>query len=272
MDTRSVAHPLDVELPSGLVLSYAEQGPASGSAVVLLHGPTDSWRSYEPVLRRLPPWLHVVAVSQRGHGDSDKPDGAFDVRVLAADVVELMGALGLDRGVLVGHSASCLVARRVAIDHPARVAGLFLEASPFSLAADPALVDFVGSVVAGLEDPISPEFVRSFVTATSSDALAPSLVDTLVDEARKVPARVWRDVFGGLLAYDDTTELARVRAPTMLVWGDGDALVSRAAQVELTERIPDARLLVYSGAGHTPRWEQPWRFAEDMAAFVASVP
>jgi pimeloyl-ACP methyl ester carboxylesterase len=78
-------------------------------------------------------------------------------------------------------------------------------------------------------------------------------------------------MFGGLLRYDDTPELARIIAPALLVWGDADGLVDRAMQDELVDRLPRAELVVYSGVGHTPRWEDPARFAADVAAFVPRV-
>jgi pimeloyl-ACP methyl ester carboxylesterase len=119
-----------VALRSGLALSYAMQGEESGPVVVLLPGPTDSWRSYEPVLRWLPLSLRSIAVSPRGHGDSDKPASGYRVEDFAADVVPLLDGLGIERAVVAGHSGSCLVARRVAIDAPERVAGLVLEDHP----------------------------------------------------------------------------------------------------------------------------------------------
>jgi pimeloyl-ACP methyl ester carboxylesterase len=256
-----------VTLKSGLNLSYAEHGTERGPAVLLLPGPTDSWRSYEPVLDYLPHWIRAIAVSQRGHGDSDKPDSGYGVEDFAGDVVELLTALEIDRAVLVGHSGSCLVARRVALDHPTRVAGLVLEASPTSLCTDAAL-QFVSSVVAGLADPIDPDFARSFVADTSSENVAPELAELLVADILKVPARVWQAMFSGLLDYDDTPELTRVGAPTLLIWGDDDALVSREMQQVLADRIPHAELIVYRGVGHTPRWEDSTRFSGDLAAFV----
>lgn len=54
----------------------------------------------------------------------------------------------------------------------------------------------------------------------------------------------------------------------MLIWGDGDGLVGRNMQEQLAELIPRAELLVYSGIGHTPRWEDGSRFASDVAAFI----
>jgi pimeloyl-ACP methyl ester carboxylesterase len=234
----------------------------------MLPGPTDSWRSYQPVLDLLPDGVRAIAVSQRGHGESGKPEGGYRVEDFAADVVPLLDALNIEQAVLVGHSGSCLVARRVALDHPSRVAGLILEASPTTLRDDAQLLRFVESVVSELEDPISPDFVRSFVVDTSSENVAPELIDLLVEDALAVPAHVWKETFAGLLAYDDRAELPLIEAPTLLVWGDADTLVSREMQQELARSIPDACLSVYAGVGHTPRWDDPARFSTELVAFA----
>ena len=257
-------------LEGGLRLSYATQGD-SVLPLVLLPGPTDSWRSYQPVLDHLPPSVRAIAVSQRGHGDSDKPATGYAVEDFAGDVVALLDALGIERAVLAGHSGSCLVVRRVAIGHPDRVAGLVLEASPMSLHGDPKLSDFVEGVVSKLEDPIDPDFARSFVVDTSSGELAPATVDRLVDELLKVPASVWHGTFDGLLQHDDADDLDRITAPALLVWGAADGLVGRDMQDELLRRLPNARLVTYDGVGHTPRWEEPARFAADLTSFTERV-
>ena len=247
-------------------LDYTEQGEPSDSAVVFLPGPTDSWLSYRQVLELLPPSLRAIAVSQRGHGDSEKPDAGYAVEDFAADAIEFMDERGVARAILVGHSGSCLVARRVAIDHPGRVAGLVLEASPTSLKGDPELAAFVDSGVSRLEDPIDPAFARSFVIETSAADLAPELIDQLAADLAKAPVRVWREMFDAILRYDDRDDLARIGAPTLLIWGDADQLVGREMQEELVRRIPNARLAAYAGVGHTPRWEDPARFARDVTS------
>lgn len=260
-----------VSIDHGLTLSYCEQGPTSGPAVVLLPGPTDSWRSYEPILGSIPGDLRVVAVSLRGHGDSSKPPNGYGIEDLAADVVPLLDALAIGRAVLVGHSGSCMVARRVALEHPERVAGLLLEASPTTLCEDAVFAGFVHTVVAGLSEPIDPNFASSFVMDTSTSALAPEFVDCLVEDLLKVPVAVWKQIFASLLVYDDTTKLSQVTAPVLLVWGDADQLVPRAMQDQLVELLPEARCAIYAGVGHTPRWEQPERFARDLTTFSSRV-
>ena len=257
-----------VTIEGGVTLSYARSGESPGPTLVLLPGPTDSWRSYSPVLDLFPSWMRAIAVSQRGHGDSDKPSTGYRVEDFAGDVVPLLDGLGIERAVVGGHSASCFVARRAALDHPDRVAGLVLEASPTTLRGDPKLDAVIESVVSTLRDPIDPAIARSFVAETSSDNVPTALLDELVAEVLKVPARVWNETFLGLQDYNDMPELERINAPTLLVWGDSDPLVTRDMQDVLVERIGGAELRVYEGVGHTPRWEEPARFAADVAAFV----
>ncbi len=126
--------------------------------------------------------------------------------------------------------------------------------------------------MSSLEDPIDPTFARSVLTDTSSDQLPPELLDKLVDELVKVPARVWKEMFAALLCYDDLAELDGITVPTVLVWGDADGLVRRHMQHTLAERIRGAELCVYQGVGHTPRWEDPTRFAGDVATFIERLP
>jgi pimeloyl-ACP methyl ester carboxylesterase len=259
-----------VRIRSGVTLSYAGwSGPEP--TLVLLPGPTDSWRSYRQVLELLPRSLGVVAVSQRGHGDSDKPQTGYRVEDFASDVLPFLDALDVQQAVIVGHSGSCLVARRVALDHADRVAGLVLEASPTTLKGYAALDRFIDTALPTLTDPIDSTFARSFIADTSSNDLPAPLLDEMTTELLKVPATVWKQTFAGLQLYDDTAELERLRVPTLLAWGSADGLVTRSMQDDLVARIPDAQLRIYEGMGHTPRWEDPDRFATDVAGFVKAI-
>ena len=257
-------------LAGGLTLSYAEQG-AGPSTLVLLPGPTDSWRSYSPLLDQLPASLHVLAVSQRGHGDSDKPADGYRVEDLAGDLGPFLDAVGVSRAVVAGHSGAGLVARRFALDAPERVAGLVLFAAPTTLRGNAWLEGFVFDVVAKLTDPVDPALARSLVGDTSNPDLPPSVLEEMVEEVLKVPARVWQQAFGALLEYDDTDELARIAAPTLLVWGDADDLVGRDMQDALVSRMRNVELFALPGTGHAPHCEDPARVAAEVAAFVERV-
>ena len=260
--------PETVTLASGLTLSYVDQGDRSASTVVLVPGPLDSWRCYEPVLDRLPPTVRGVAYSQRGHGDSDKPEAGYTVQQFADDLVAFLDALRLDRPVVSGHSGAGLFARRSALDHPDRIAGLVLEATPPTLRGDAGLESFLDSVLRVLRDPVDVELVRRVIGDTTGETLSATFAEEMVQETLKVPARVWRETFAGLLDYDDTTELECLTLPVLLIWGDADDLVTRDKQEALISAIPDAELVTYGGIGHSPHWEDPSRFAADLAAFL----
>jgi pimeloyl-ACP methyl ester carboxylesterase len=90
----------------------------------------------------------------------------------------------------------------------------------------------------------------------------------MVQEGLKVPAFVWKATIAGLLQDDFTEELGRITAPTLIIWGDHDAILPRSEQEALAAGISGARLVVYPGAGHVFYWEDPARVAVDVAAFV----
>lgn len=118
-----------VELPNQVKLSYVEQGDRSGVPLLLLHGVTDSWHSFELVLPHLPESIHAFALTQRGHGDSSQPAGGYRFHDFASDVAAFMDALHLDQAVIAGHSMGSSVAQRFAIDYPDRTSGLVLIGS-----------------------------------------------------------------------------------------------------------------------------------------------
>lgn len=260
-----------VALSTGVTLPYVEQGGSAGVPVLLLHGYTDSWRSWEPVLSHLPDAIHAFVPTQRGHGDADRPASGYRPHDLAADVAAFMDALGLGHAVIVGHSMGSIVAQRFAIDYPDRTLRLALASAATSWRTPAALE--LWDVVSTLEDPIDPAFVREFQVSTLAQPVPPAFIDTTVAESLKVPARVWQAALReGHLEADIAGELGAIGAPTLIIWGDRDAIHSRSEQEALVEAIGDARLVVYAHAGHALHWEEPARFAGDLVAFLEGLP
>jgi non-heme chloroperoxidase len=263
MPTISIA-----ELPARVTLSYAHQGDAAGTPMLLLHGVTDSWRSFEPVLPHLPASIRAVAMTQRGHGDSGRPATGYRTRDYADDIAAFVEALGLGPVVVVGHSMGATNAQRFAVDHPELTRALVLVASFPTYRDNATVTDLWESTVARLTDPVDPRFVREFQEGTVARPVAPAFLDMVVGESLKVPARVWRASFEGFLEDDLAGELGRIRAPTLVIWGDRDVLCPRRSQDMLLSEIAGSRLVVYEGAGHAVHWEEPQRFAADLTAFV----
>ena len=79
-----------INLPGRVRLEYAEQGNTDGTPVIFLHGITDSWHSFESVLENMPSSIHAFAISQRGHGDSERPLQNYMPKDFAADIAEFV--------------------------------------------------------------------------------------------------------------------------------------------------------------------------------------
>ena len=260
-----------IALPDQVTLPYVEQGDPAGLPVLLLHGLADSWHSFARVLPHLPLSLHAFALTQRGHGDASRPRAGYRSQDFASDVVAFMDALQLEAAVIVGGSSGGFVARRVALDHPERTGGLVLWGSPFTLHDKPGVQALWDSTVSHLTDPLDPDFVRAFALSTLAQPVPPTFLATMVRENLKVPAFVWRATFAGLLADAAAGDLHQVTAPTLIVWGDQDAILPRSDQERLAAAIAGARLVVYAGAGHAVYWEEPERVASDLVSFIADL-
>lgn len=255
-----------VLLRTGPRLHYAEQGDADRRPVLFLHGWPDSWFTFSRVLPLLPTRLRALVLDQRGFGGSDRPDSGYAIDDFANDAVEFLDAFSIERATIVGHSFGSFVARRVAETHPGRVAALVLIGTGASAAN--AVTREVQASLRDLRDPVPVEFAREFQAGTAHVPLPESFFEGIVAESLKLPARLWREVFDHLLAHDDWDQLRRIAAPTLLLWGDHDALFSREDQDRVAAAIPDARLKVYTDTGHCPNWERPELMAADLHAFV----
>ncbi|SNT02080.1 Pimeloyl-ACP methyl ester carboxylesterase [Geodermatophilus saharensis] len=255
-----------VLLPGGLRVHAVEQGDPAGPVVVLVHGWPDSWFSWSRVLPHLDPRLHAVAHSQRGFGDSDHPATGYDLDAFADDVVALCDVLGVGRAHLVGHSFGTFVVRRAAQEHPDRVDRMVLMGAADRMGD--GLVREVRSAIADLPDPVPVEFAREFQAGTVHRPLPPDFFDAIVAESRKAPAHVFRDVWEGLAHSRDRDRLGDVTAPTLVLWGEADALFDRGQEDRLVAALPDARLRVYPDTGHCPNWERPEDVAADVNAFL----
>lgn len=115
----------DVTLASGHRLRYYEWG-RPGPTVILLHGSSGYGLMWEWTAEQLGDRFHVFAPDQRGHGDSDRPDGAYSAEEYAQDLHEFMRALGLGTAIVGGHSLGGRVSQVFAAAYPGQCQGVIL--------------------------------------------------------------------------------------------------------------------------------------------------
>jgi non-heme chloroperoxidase len=259
-----------VHLMSGLRLHYAEQGDRRGEAIIFLHGYSDSWFSFSGVLPLLSPSYHAFALTERGHGDSDKPECCYTLEDFAADVDAFMDAVGLEEATLVGSSGGGFIAQRVAVRYPHRVSRLVLMGTAAVGSAFRGVSE-LGEAVRTLEDPVPPEFVRKFQQSTIIEPVPQEFFETVISESLKLPARVWRDYFEGMVLAE-AAPLGEIKAPTLIMWGEHDPYPPREEQERLAREIPEATLKVYPESSHAMHWERPDEVVRDLEAFMKETP
>lgn len=262
-----------MRLATGVTLHYAERGDREGEAIVFLHGYTDSWFAFSRMFPLLLPSYHTFAPDQRGHGDSDKPQCCYTADDFATDVDAFIEAVGVEEAALVGDSSGGLIAQRVALDYPRRVSRLVLMGSPTTLVNNETIMEAGKQMLAALEDPIPREFVRDFHESLIHHPVPQEFLDTVLSETLKVPARIWRDYLEGVaLTVDDTARLGEIGVPTLILWGERDAVLGREEQERRAATIPDARLKVYPDTGHAVAFERPEWIVRDLEEFMRDTP
>ena len=120
----NIKYPLENKIDIGnLELSYRQWKPA-GRPILLLHGLASNARIWDLLAPILGKNSAIIALDQRGHGKSDKPDSGYDFSTVTADVVAFMDVLGISNPIVVGHSWGGSVALCLAAKYPELISGL----------------------------------------------------------------------------------------------------------------------------------------------------
>lgn len=281
-----------VDAGAGVRLFYREVGRAQRTVVVLHGGPGFSLDYLADDLAPLAQGARVIFYDQRGAGRSTLVDDAdgLDARRFVDDLDAVRRHFGLERLTLLGHSWGAGVAALYAIRHPERVERLLLVgpmplrqaelARTFQrLAAGrspDARAELLRARDAWLADPGSATACRAFYRRyfepffVDPSAMARSRGDFCAgtpEALRNAVAGVQRYTQASLGDWDWRPALRQLAAPTLVLHGLADPIPLETAR-EWAAALPQARLLIYPGAGHFPYVDMPERFFRDAAAFL----
>ena len=256
-----------LSLSTGIEVPCFIEGDPDAQPLLLLHAWGESFESFD----RLAPLLagfRIYAPDLRGQGDADKPRDGYSLAEQAADAAAILEALGVPRAFVLGSSSGGYVAQALAVDYPERVAALVLVGAPLSLRGRPSFADEVQA----LTDPVSAKWVRESLAWFPLLHEVPAwFIDDRVDDGTRMPAHVWRAILEGLCDATPPTESGTIEAPTLILWGGNDHLLSLADEQTLAARIAGSVLRVYPDTGHLVLWECPEQVAADATAFLGAL-
>lgn len=256
-----------IRLSTGVTLNYVESGKQGKTPVILLHGYTDSWRSFEKVIPKFSSEYYVVALTHRGHGGSSKPTAGYQIQDFANDVAAFISEKKLKRCIIVGHSLGGLIAQHVAISHPQHTQSLVLVGTGAFFADNPGIPEFIDEV-SKLRDSVAYDFAAAFQRSSMYRQVDSTQLDVFIRESLKVPSHVWRAVGSEIMSTDFRTELDKISAPTLILWGSQDGTCPWSDQGDLAWGIPDATLKAYKDIGHSVHWENGDQFVKDIESFL----
>ena len=265
---------------NGITLHYLDWGPADAPPVVLLHGITGHARVWDHLAARLVPGRRVLALDQRGHGDSDPaPDDDYRVGTMADDVAAFVGSLRIDRFALLGHSMGGRIAIKYAGDQAARLERLvIIDIGPdINLAGLERVRDMMAQSPERIEsEDWAVEYIRRANPLQDLDMLRERVRHGL----KRLPdgeltwkyAKGLRDMMreGRRDAVDLWEPLPRIPCPTLVVRGAESDILSAEVAKKMTERLPDGRVVEIAGAGHTVPADRPEEFVRQIRAFLGA--
>jgi pimeloyl-ACP methyl ester carboxylesterase len=207
----------------------------------------------------------VIALDNRGAGQSDVPEGPYTIPGMAADVVGLMDALGVARAHICGASMGGMIAQELALRHPARVRTLQLHCTaPIIDAYGRFLIDTLIAVKARGDREENVRAVMPWLLCRKTMIERPDFIRFWIERALTYPYPTGYEGLArqadAIRGHDTTARLGEIRVPTLLTTGAEDILVPPASSRELHARIPGAELVTIPDAGHLHFIEQMERF------------
>ena len=249
-------------LADGRRLAFIDTG-GKRPVLVLLHGFTDSSRSFVPMMPFLDQF-RLVALDLPGHGASDAL-GPQTIAPMIDDVVDLIKSMGLGRFGLVGHSMGSSVATGVAARLGPAVTALILLAGARRPRLDNnAIIDPIRAFI----DPINPEdpFFNDWLHTTLPVDM--DFLKLVRKEAAAVGASVWNELLGDFPNIDLAVWADAVTAPVLSIGGSEDRLFSAMDRAELELVFGRCDTKILAGLGHSPHWESPETVARLISGFA----
>jgi 3-oxoadipate enol-lactonase len=244
---------------NGIKIAYGVRG--SGPPLVLIMGYRLSSLAWPlDFIEALAERFTVVLFDNRGTGTSDKPTYGYEISNMARDVSGLLDHLDIARANVLGYSMGGAIAQEFVRQFPDRVLGLVLCATmcggPRAVYASPPVVRVMREL-----DGLKPEEIaRRMWSVTYSPAYLDNHQKLADDQMRReiaapTPLHAADLQYQAFAEFDCSKALANIKAPTLVLTGDLDQLVSPQNSKFIASLIPGASLIVVPGCGHRMMWE-----------------
>lgn len=270
-----------VDLGGGLTVHLRDEGPRNAPALVLLHGSNADLHTWDAWTKALSDRFRVIRFDQIGHGlTGPNPGGTHTLDDMVVTTEKVRAKLGIERMALAGNSMGGAVAAKYAMIHPQHLTALILVdagGAPqpagrkgrgnigFTLAATPGVNLLMRSITPrGLVE-------RSLRQSVSNQAVVSKEAVDRYWELLRYPGNraATAERFATPRKAFAAPELSAIKAPTLILWGEEDKLISVAGARWYNAGIAGSRLKTYPGIGHLPHEEVAAVTAAEVGTFLS---
>jgi 3-oxoadipate enol-lactonase len=260
-----------VSATDGTRIHYEVTGKPGATPILMIQGLGASKNAWNLQRIAMATRFRIISFDNRGAGRSDKPTVPFTLEQMAEDAIAVLDAAGIETAHVVGASMGGVISQIVAVKHPHRVRSLTLVCT------------------ACRNHPWRQELLQSWAKTAEEKGMievgkeAAQWVMSPRSFRRLVPAFTWMGPLAALrprhsfvsqidailnTREDLVDELSTITAPTMVIVGNQDILTPRGDSEEIAERIPNAELVVISGAAHGLMMEHSSTFNKILIEFL----
>jgi 3-oxoadipate enol-lactonase len=260
-----------VHATDGTRIHYEVTGKSGATPVLMIQGLGASKNAWNLQRIAMATRFRIISFDNRGAGRSEKPTEPFTLEQMADDALAVLDAAGIETAHVVGASMGGVISQIVAVKYPHRVRSLTLVCT------------------ACRNHPWRQELLQSWAKTAEEKGMievgkeAAQWVMSPRSFRRLVPAFTWMGPLAALrprhsfvsqidailnTREDLVDQLSTITAPTMVIVGNQDILTPRGDSEEIAERIPNAELVVISGAAHGLMMEHSSTFNKILIEFL----
>jgi pimeloyl-ACP methyl ester carboxylesterase len=253
----------------------------SGEPLFLIQGLTGGRNDWFFQMRSFRKHYRVVTFDNRGAGSTDKPEELYDIRTMADDTIGLMDHLKVDKAHILGMSLGSLIAQEIAINYPDRIMKLILVAAIVYGEGMREITEGIRKAL-GLRENYSEDEARNvmnnidvkeYFAKVAGLSFNKKLFRMMLTPLSKIHAkRIGLEGLMGQLHAASTCEtldkIHTIEAPTLVLTGAQDKVVSPHSSELIADRIPNAKLVKVEDGSHAFFLEKPRRFNREVLAFL----
>ena len=245
---------------SGIDLYYEVEG--EGFPLLLVAGYTCSISKWNLMRERLAENYQLILIDNRGVGRSGCPQAPYSIGDMANDGVFLLDHLRVKRAHVVGHSMGVAIAQKIAAYHPERVEKLVLcnTSSQFNTVCLKALSSLLALSRAKVDPMLVFNATAPWIFSShflSNEGNMAAVMQAMSSDLFPQTLLGQEGQFNALLTFSSKEDLAKISAPTLIITGEQDLIISVSEAKDLAAHIAHARVHIMTDMGHDPLIEDP---------------